>query len=173
MKSVVNSLMKGFAVIIIFMIIILILLLLRQSLINFKMKSSLPSDISNLKIIKFALDIYSQNFQEYLPDEGLKQLHPEYIPDGWSFVSPNIHHLKEEIEDQWKEPKAIDYEYNPLKIKKIDDLPDLILICTKDPDEKGNRTFLLLDGNVKNLKEEDFQKLLKMQKAEYKIKLKK
>ena len=58
----------------------------------------------------------------------------------------------------------IDYEYNPLKIEKMDDSQHLILAYDKEPFHHGSRNVLFLDGSVILLEEKEFQTLLENQR---------
>lgn len=130
--------------------------------------------ISNLQKLGGACALYAMDYNSYLPDKGLDQLctkYGQYQVKPINLLCPSVKHAKEEIAAQARAPILCDYVYNPLEIKKLEAVIPLILIHDKKGNHRNKRYAFFLDGNVKKMSEDEFQKTLANQQANYKNKI--
>jgi hypothetical protein len=81
-------------------------------------------------------------------------------------LCPAVEHTEEEIAAQKKRPVMTDYVYNPLRISRRRWPSRWIFIHDKEGTHESERYVLFTDDSVVKMAEDEFQKLLKIQKGQ-------
>ena len=109
----------------------------------------------NLRRINGALQRYSYNHQGRFPKK-LSELYPDYIKDLKVLTCPAS---KTEISKKEEIDGKTGYEYFGANLT-TNSFPERVIVADKKGNHKDGRNVLFVNGKVKWVSEEEFQKLL-------------